>query len=593
MSFNISNLLQQMMTKKSIEFDAETLDEQLSEFVATLGAFENKSFEALDSSAREDLKLTKDESIRISQCVPALNLMRCSSFEGEIDWVDSFLWLVSDTYKLLSTTDQETLAKEFLNFIKKSKRFSEFFFTKLQKYPAVLEKIPILDKESAEQFLNGEDTPNIATLVALVFGYAVHIFSLVEDDFLDPAYTSDIQYQDKKPALFFITSETGHIEPLFQLTAEEFSAEFSWNDATLCQLKKTCNQYIDPEYTLPTEASCKTLPSGDSLETLDTWVRYSFSTRIVVKEDDQESPKEQPIENDSSSYPIPKLADKIISTRKDKEKEIIKRIEVSLPLQVAAQAKITENGWYTAKTVGDGTCLLHSFLQSTSPLYRSIPNDERALVGQWFRRAVLLPNYEEEDDADKARVMETQAWLEHFDVQKLTDIFQLNILIISTTNNLLNIFKPMSGFRGKPYIFILNSSEVHYSSIYLDAQKKFMLTEDEMRELYPEIVADMYNDEEYTDVRQEVVDFVRSTGAEEGVKNTIVDNIFRHERPRSGEPEPVAPVKHARNLEGAFNRYAEKLGVPPTNFNAFRQRVRNTARGGRRTKIRKTLKANS
>jgi hypothetical protein len=576
-----------MMTKLGIQYDPETIDSSIQDVVIpSLGAFEKKTFGVISSDAKGPLIYTSKSEGRHVQTVPALNLMRCSSFEGDIDWVDSFLWLVDDTYKTLSMKDQKTISENFLVFVQKSTQFHTRFVEKMQKYPEIVEKFAFTSAEDTKRILKDLDILPLATLVALLFGYSLHVFSLIDTEFFEPSYLTDLVGQDKKPALFMICAADGHYEPLFQLTTDTFGAEFDWTDTTLCSIKDVCNQYVDPDYELPND--CELVPSGTTLDSVDEWISYFFSTRI--------SDEEQPVIDDSKSYPIPRLSTQIVSRLPDGTK----KVEL-LPRQVAIQAKIDTSGWGTAKTVGDGTCMLHAFLQSTSEVYRKIPHNERNLVGQWFRTAVLLPQYPTDDEdyaVAIARVSDMIEFLEQDDLQKLVDTFQINIVVLTTTGNLLLIIKPMKGFQAKPYIFMVNNDEDHYSSIYLGKQGKFMLSEAEMRSEYPEIVEEMYKDVEYEDVRREVVDFVRETGAPEKTKDDVVQNIFRHIRPQEGQADPTPPDKHARLLEGSLNKYAAYLRVPTTNFNQFRQRLRNTTRGGRRRiqkndKSRKTLKARS
>ena len=549
-----------------------------------MSAFENKEFGIISSDAKGPLVFPTDGSKpRSMQIVPALNLMRCSSFDGKLDWVDSFLWLVEDTYKTLSASDQQKIATEFLGYVRLSKQFHKLFLAKMKKFPEIATKYSIESEEDVKKIFKDEDTLQFATFIAFYFGYSLHVFSLIDVEFFDPAYLTDLVGQEREPVLFMISAADGHYEPLFQFTASEFASEFSWKDSTLCSVKDICNQYIDPEYKLP---NCKDVPTGTTLDSLDDWILRFFSTRVADEEED--------IKDDSRSYPIPRLSTEVVSRKAD---GTIKR--EPLPRQVAIQTKIDTSDWITAKTVGDGTCMLHAFLQSVSETYRRIPHDERDLVGQWFRKAVLLPQYPTDDEdfaVAIARVSDMTEFLEQDDLQRLVDTFQINIIVLTTTGNLLLILKPMDGFQGKPYIFMVNNSEIHYSSIYLGKQEKFMLSEEEMRAEYPEIVDEMYKDVEYEGVRKEVVDFVRETNAPQAMKDEVVQNIFRHVRPQEGQADPTGLDKHARLLEGTLDTYAGRLGIPTTNFNQFRQRLRNTTQGGRRRvgksgNSRKTLKA--
>ena len=587
MSYDIDEFITNQIKEFDIEIDEETRDEDVFSLGITLANIQNKSFSAGSPEAKSSLPFLfqnvensksnittnsddEEEPSRTASYVPALNLTRCSSMP-DFEWIDSLLWLASDTYKILSTTDQLIIATQFSEFIQTDDDFHDHFYTKIKPTLSFLPTLHIHTKEDAISFLKGKNTVAIATLVAFSFQYALHFFSLQEKDFFAPLYKSELNYQGKGRTLFMVITSDAKIEPLFQLTTDFFSQEFVWTENTLCQIKTICNTSPkNPKYTLPSEEECSALPQGVSLDTIDDWISTYFSTWLEEEE--------QEVKDDTKSYPLEELQ--------------------SLPQYAPMQEKISKSGWYTAKTIGDGTCLVHAFLQCVSSTYRRLPQKSRSLVGQWFRRSVLSPLYipNELTDEDKKKkfkvedykkevkkyqqIQNVNAWLEQDDLQKFVNVYKINVVVINTSSNDLFFSSPDSGFRGHPYICILCSDEIHFSSIYLANEEKFMLSEEEMLELYPEIVGDRYKDEDYEALRKNIVGVVRETDAENSTKEKIVQNIFKHVRSRTGEPNATPPDKPARALESALSGYAEQLGIQPTVFNQFRQRLQNTTRGG-------------
>ena len=545
---------------------------------------EDKTIKAKSPSAIQALILSdKEDTTRICRCVPALQLKRCASFK-ELDWLDSFLWLTSEVYREQKPTPvQKKLVGIFLEELKTNDTYYEPLLDTLTGFPGGTEQFGIVDSDTFANFFEKADSLKKAQVLAFGFGYDLHIFSFKSKSFFSPKLISQRFEQSDKPAIFMLQTVDGHIEPVFELD-DAFASVFSWNDPLLCRVKDVCNETIKPPYARPSNEECSALPTGTTLDSIDDWLRAAFFTWVDI---------EQPVIDDSRSYPLPKLATKV---RHQKNNGSI--LEIDLPTQVKIQKKILENKWTVAKTVGDGTCLVHSILQSTSEAYRSIPHNERALVGQWYRYSVLPRFYDETSEFEEPlleRLKDSTEFLEDIDLSKIVNGLDINVVVVNTLQRIIKIVTPVTTdaesieiFKGKPYIFLLNSGALHFSSIYLGAQQKFLLTEAEMLELYPEIVDEMYKDKDYKDVRKELVRFVRSSGADNSIKEPIVQNIYRHERPREGEGAPVAPDMHARNLEGKLDAYAGTLGISPRNFNRFRQTLRNTTSGvGRRRKTRK------
>jgi hypothetical protein len=108
-------------------------------------------------------------------------------------------------------------------------------------------------------------------------------------------------------------------------------------------------------------------------------------------------------------------------------------------------------------TVGDGTCLVHAYLTSTSALYRSIPYAEKSAVGMEVRRRLKLPG----SGSD---------WLgdEHLDA--LNAIANTQLLYINKVSGqtMARVVSPPNA--DGPFIIIVNEGSSHYSSVTYKGQ---------------------------------------------------------------------------------------------------------------------------
>ena len=114
---------------------------------------------------------------------------------------------------------------------------------------------------------------------------------------------------------------------------------------------------------------------------IDTWVKSNYS-KPLDKEILNAAYSADKIAPFKSAFLIPNI--------KEREKE-----QASLR---AKSKEIADNKWQTVLTVGDGTCLLHALLLSTSSTYRKIPPADRSAVGIAFRQGPILDLFSGIDD---------------------------------------------------------------------------------------------------------------------------------------------------------------------------------------------------
>lgn len=136
-------------------------------------------------------------------------------------------------------------------------------------------------------------------------------------------------------------------------------------------------------------------------------------------------------------------------------------------------------------SVGDGTCLIHSFLDSICLIYRQIlDRSHKSIIGRFFRKYVFAELFNAGDPDEKRlkdEVLELSVFLNDLHIIKLSDTFNVNIMIyVNTTtvgpDNKIQKFCPKcSGGGGTPgnskgflwiLIFKYNSSG-HFDSISL------------------------------------------------------------------------------------------------------------------------------
>jgi hypothetical protein len=265
---------------------------------------------------------------------------------------------------------------------------------------------------------------------------------------------------------------------------------------------------------------------------IDTWVKSNYS-KILDKERISRASDDDKIAPFKSAFLIPNI--------KEREKE-----QASLR---AKSKEIADNNWQSVQTVGDGTCLLHALLLSTSSTYRKIPSADRSAVGIAFRQGPILDLFSGVDDngvryppshiLSKEYIRGSYNFLENEHIQILSQLLQLNFYIIvkqgSAVEGIQNYMSP-----GNPWVFTLCRNPNHYSSIYLGSQKKFMLTDKEFILLYPNI-------------NKESIDYV--------VKLPLYNLINSSEDPSKPAVRTNFLSTPLEELEGKLNTYSNFLKI--------------------------------
>ena len=114
--------------------------------------------------------------------------------------------------------------------------------------------------------------------------------------------------------------------------------------------------------------------------------------------------------------------------------------------------QVTPADFKKVNTVGDGTCLVHAYLTSTSALYRAIPYNEKSAVGMRVRRLLDIPG----SGSD---------WLDDEYIDQLNQVANTQLLYINKVQGqtMASVVSPLNA--DGPFIMIVNENSRHYSSV--------------------------------------------------------------------------------------------------------------------------------
>jgi len=85
--------------------------------------------------------------------------------------------------------------------------------------------------------------------------------------------------------------------------------------------------------------------------------------------------------------------------------------------------------WNVYKTVGDGTCSLHAFLNSICPSYRRLSEASKHRIGQVFRKVILLALFQPKSQLSTIPI-DSDDWLYDDDIITVTDYFNVGLVFI-------------------------------------------------------------------------------------------------------------------------------------------------------------------
>lgn len=154
------------------------------------------------------------------------------------------------------------------------------------------------------------------------------------------------------------------------------------------------------------------------------------------------------------------------------------------------------------KTVGDGTCFIHSFLTCTSETYRKIPYDNRDPVGQKFRKEIFhdmvktikvdkrdtknlsFPNQQTKEET--LAFIKSDRFLEDRHINIFLEIFNVvNVMFFvhilpsyRGTNNPSNEIQFTTINKNLPTIIVYNAYPIHYMAVLVN--DKFILEPSEV-----------------------------------------------------------------------------------------------------------------
>jgi len=215
---------------------------------------------------------------------------------------------------------------------------------------------------------------------------------------------------------------------------------------------------------------------------------------------------------------VTELSDKKYKTTKWKIKQDITTVSDHNPeIKKEPYPRPFQTAWTIMRAYGDGHCMLHSFLTSVSPTYRKIPYELKGgfvqlfRYGEFLKKAKTTPHFLEvggEDQSEKgklakkkkqaeivARILDSddeggttsKGWLQTDELIMLTQIFPINIFVISTgregvpnfyiyPEGLFNADTHTLQDNGNPWIAMYNIFPAHYDAIRVDGKYIFPYT---------------------------------------------------------------------------------------------------------------------
>ena len=135
---------------------------------------------------------------------------------------------------------------------------------------------------------------------------------------------------------------------------------------------------------------------------------------------------------------------------------------------------------------GDGTCLIHSFLNSVSPAYRSIIDTgktQKQIIGKLFRRYVFAPLFDDIYDKSEIQFVENiDNYLEDIHIIKLSDTYNVNILVFVQSQIYTSLHcprcrnntdeNPQSSLQQNWVLMYKADTQGHFDTIYLNNNGK-------------------------------------------------------------------------------------------------------------------------
>jgi hypothetical protein len=127
------------------------------------------------------------------------------------------------------------------------------------------------------------------------------------------------------------------------------------------------------------------------------------------------------------------------------------------------------------ETIGDGTCLVHSFLQSTSELYRQLDRSIKKLVAKVYRLGIVSQLVAKSNHISKNRllteVLDTSIFLSDEIYEILANHYKYNYVLFTETssvNSLIPLYKAdmdASNPNRNKYLMFYNKDPIHFASI--------------------------------------------------------------------------------------------------------------------------------
>lgn len=115
-------------------------------------------------------------------------------------------------------------------------------------------------------------------------------------------------------------------------------------------------------------------------------------------------------------------------------------------------------------------CLIHAFLTDVSPNFRALSKAEKDQYADWFRRKMFINFFDASTEAAaRAEVAGVNVFLGEPHIQKLIDIFQINIIVFEKTGSGIRTSVNLGGtddiLEDEQFILIYNPGDAHFRGV--------------------------------------------------------------------------------------------------------------------------------
>ena len=167
--------------------------------------------------------------------------------------------------------------------------------------------------------------------------------------------------------------------------------------------------------------------------------------------------------------------------------EVVGRTEENIKLDTFGGNPLQKDNFQSIETSANkNDCLIHSFLDLTSPSFRKLTNDEKNKFADDFRRELLPRMYKEKAPDAKAEInlLKPGGFLDELNMRRLGKFFSINIATFEKVYGGVMLIPPTNIIADTPFIIIYNPDRAHFRGVreIESGVSKYQFTEDEITE---------------------------------------------------------------------------------------------------------------